>query len=177
MHERPDVAQFAPAGLFYDFAVDIHCDNPLLSAQQVGAMGCSAPTDAFPTYIGRRNVEGGPRFADFKHDTYRGVFGFRGDINDAWRYDVSYQYAEVDNNIRNSNYVDTANIVKALNVVNDPTLGVVCQSVVDGRDPSVRAVEHLPDRRRHAGGAAIHRGVVLRDQFHRPDGDDRLRTR
>ncbi len=108
----------------------------MLTAQQVGAMGCTAPTDAFPTYIGRRNVEGGPRRADIKHDNYRGVFGFKGDIDSAWRYDVSYQYAEVDNNIRNSNYINTANIGKALNVVNDPTLGVVCQSVVDGTDPS-----------------------------------------
>ncbi len=130
------VAQFAPAGLFYDFAVDIRCDNPLLTAQEVTAMGCTAPTDVFSPYIGRRNVEGGPRRADNKHDNYRGVFGFKGDINSAWRYDVSYQYAEVDNNIRNSNYVNTANIANALDVVNDPTLGVVCQSVVDGSDPS-----------------------------------------
>ena len=84
----------------------------------------------------RRNVEGGPRRADIKHDNYRGVFGLKGDIDSAWRYDVSYQYAEVDNNIRNSNYTNTANIANALNVVNDPTLGVVCQSVVDGTDPS-----------------------------------------
>ena len=130
------VAQFAPAGLFFDFAVDIRCDNPLLTAQEVGAMGCTAPTDVFSPYIGRRNVEGGPRRGDIKHDNYRGVFGFKGDINSAWRYDVSYQYAEVDNNIRNTNYTNTANIANALDVVNDPTLGIVCQSVVDGSDPT-----------------------------------------
>ncbi len=130
------VAQFAPAGLFYDFAVDIRCDNPLLTPQEVGAMGCTAPTDVFSPYIGRRNVEGGPRRGDIKHDNYRGVFGFKGDIDPVWRYDVSYQYAEVDNNIRNSNYTNTANIANALDVVNDPTLGIVCQSVVDGSDPT-----------------------------------------
>ncbi len=130
------VAQFAPAGMFFDFAVDISCGNPLLTPQEVTAMGCTSPADVFSPYIGRRNVEGGPRRADIKHDNYRGVFGLKGNVNDAWRYDVSYQYAEVDNSIRNTNYTNTANIAKALNVVNDPTLGIVCQSVVDGTDPS-----------------------------------------
>jgi outer membrane receptor protein involved in Fe transport len=135
------VAQFAPAGLFYDFPVDIGCDNPLLSAQQVSAMGCVAPTDVIDgVFIGRRNVEGGPRAADINHSSFRGVFGLNGDINDAWRYDVSYQYAEVDMSVRNSNYVDTGKIAKALDVVADPTPGVggapVCRSVVDGSDPN-----------------------------------------
>jgi iron complex outermembrane recepter protein len=135
MNDQSD-AQFAPAGLFFDFAVPIRCDNPLLTAQEVTAMGCTAPTDVFSPYIGRRNVEGGPRTADIKHDNYRGVFGLKGNIDSVWRYDASYQYAEVDNNIHNTNYVNTANISKALDVVNDPTLGIVCQSVVDGSDPS-----------------------------------------
>jgi len=135
------VAQFAPAGLFYDFPVDIGCDNPLLSGQQVSAMGCAAPTDVIDgVFIGRRNVEGGPRFADINHSSFRGVFGLAGDINDAWRYDVSYQYAEVDMSVRNSNYVDTAKIAKALDVVADPTPGAggapICQSALDGSDPN-----------------------------------------
>jgi outer membrane receptor protein involved in Fe transport len=130
------VAQFAPAGLFYDPVIDINCDNPLLSAQQTTAMGCASPDDVIDgVFIGRRNVEGGPRFADFNTSSYRGVFGFRGNINDAWRYDVSYQYAEVDLDIRNGNYVDTAKMVNSLNVVSDGAGGAVCQSVVDGSDP------------------------------------------
>jgi len=129
-------AQFAPAGLFYDFAVDIRCDNPLLSAQEVTAMGCAAPTDVIDgVYIGRRNVEGGPRFGDFTTETFRGVFGLKGDINEAWRYDVSYQYAQVDMHIRNGNYVSTAKIANALDVV-DVAGTPTCQSVVDGSDPS-----------------------------------------
>ena len=130
------VAQFAPSGLFFDFAVPIHCDNPLLTAQEVTAMGCTAPTDVFSPYIGRRNVEGGPRRGDIEHNNYRGVFGFSGQINDAWRYDMSYQYAEIDSTSHNTNYTNTAKIANALDVVNDPTLGVVCRSVVNGTDPS-----------------------------------------
>jgi iron complex outermembrane recepter protein len=131
------VAQFAPAGLFYDFGVDISCNNPLLSAQQVTAMGCAAPTDVIDgVYIGRRNVEGGPRAADINHSSFRGVFGLNGDINEAWSYDVSYQYAEVDMSVRNSNYVDTAKIANALDVVPDGAGGAECQSVADGSDPN-----------------------------------------
>jgi outer membrane receptor protein involved in Fe transport len=132
-------AQFAPAGLFYDFGVNIACNNPELSAQQVTAMGCASPADVIQgVYIGRRNVEGGPRFGDFNTQTYRGVFGFKGQINDAWRYDASYQYGEVDMHIRNGNYVSTAKIAKALDVSPDPAnpTQAICNSVLDGTDPS-----------------------------------------
>ena len=131
------VAQFAPAGLFFDFGVDIRCDNPLLSAQQTGVLGCTAPDDVIEdVYIGRRNVEGGPRFGDLRHTTYRGVFGLRGEINETWRYDMSYQYAEVDMRNRNGNYTSTARIANALNVLPDANGQPVCQSVVDGSDPA-----------------------------------------
>jgi iron complex outermembrane receptor protein len=128
-------AQFAPAGLFYSFGVDIHCDNPELSAQQQTAIGCTAPTDVQSNvFIGRRNIEGGPRFGDFTTETFRGVFGFKGDINEAWRYDASYQSAQVDLHIRNGNYVNNAKIAYALQVV-DVNGVPTCQAVVDGTDP------------------------------------------
>ena len=131
------VAQFAPAGLFYDFGVDISCNNPLLSAQQVAALSCAGPTDVIETvYIGRRNVEGGPRMADYNTSSFRGVFGLKGDINDAWRYDASYQYAEVNMSVRNANYVNTAKIALALDVVAGPGGVPTCTSVLDGSDPN-----------------------------------------
>ena len=125
------VAQFAPAGMFFDSGVSIPCYNPLLSAQQFAAMGCTSPDDVIPVYLGRRNVEGGPRAGDIRHSTYRGVLGLRGDINEAWRYDVSAQYAEVDMRQVNRNYTDTGKMQLALDV--DPS--GQCTSVVDGTDP------------------------------------------
>jgi outer membrane receptor protein involved in Fe transport len=72
----------------------------------------------------------------------------RGDINETWRYDVSWQYAEVDMRNRNGNYVDTAKIARALDVdiddrldedgnpVDPATFGtLVCASVIDESDP------------------------------------------
>src|SRR5688572_936356 len=126
------VAQFAPAGMFFDSGVTLPCSNPLISAQQATIMGCTGPDDVIPVYLGRRNVEGGPRNGDIRHSTYRGVVGLRGDISEAWRYDVSAQYAEVDMRQVNGNYTDTGKMQLGLQV--DPS--GQCTSVVDGSDPN-----------------------------------------
>src|SRR5262249_53347038 len=42
--------------------------------------------------LGRRNTEGGPRIADFKHISYRGVIGTKGDLSKVFSYDAYYQY-------------------------------------------------------------------------------------
>jgi hypothetical protein len=44
--------------------------------------------------IGRRNVEGGGRFDDLRHTSFRGVVGLRGDLADSWNYDVYGLYGE-----------------------------------------------------------------------------------
>ena len=48
----------------------------------------------FGVYIGKRNVEGGPRSSNFQHDAFRAVAGVRGAINDDWDYDASFLYGE-----------------------------------------------------------------------------------
>jgi outer membrane receptor protein involved in Fe transport len=119
------VAQFGPAGVFFSAFLDVNCGNPLLSDQQRTTVGCVGdPTDfstpgagglqTFDTLFGRRNVEGGPRQGDQRHSTYRILAGLRGDINDTWRYDASYQYAEVDMRNVNSAYVNVARAGEAL---------------------------------------------------------------
>ncbi len=117
--------QFGPAGIFYDDGMTVNCDNPLLSDQQRGAIGCSGD-DIVGVIFGRRNVEGGPRFGELKHDSFRGVFGARGEINDTWRYDVSYQYAEVNMNTRNGNYQDVRKSNIALKATTDADGNIVC---------------------------------------------------
>ena len=40
------IAQFAPAGFFFDYGVDIYCnENPYLSAQQIDALDCASEAD------------------------------------------------------------------------------------------------------------------------------------
>ena len=139
------VSQIAPSGAF--FVTDtIPCGNPLLSDQQFAAL-CGDfgldKTQVQDAFVGRRNVEGGPRQQDFRHTTYRGVFGVRGEITQDWHFDVSYQRSEVSMENTYLNDLSTTRIIRALNAVSRPVVGgavgeteTVCQSVVDGSDPT-----------------------------------------
>jgi iron complex outermembrane recepter protein len=101
-----------------------NCSNPLLSAQQLGVIGCTpaliaadtaAPGSALANIeIGRRNVEGGPRSAYYEHTNYRAVVGAKGDFADAWNYDAygSYYYTNFFNS--NNGYLNFQAIDNAL---------------------------------------------------------------
>jgi iron complex outermembrane recepter protein len=136
------VAQIAPSGLFFN-TNNVNCDNPLLSAQQVGILCQAGNTfvDAQGTtrgqvYIGRRNVEGGGRQDDLQHTTYRGVFGARGDVAKGLSYDAYYQYSRVNFAQTYRNDFSILRSGRAIDVVTDPTTGTpVCRSVLDGTDP------------------------------------------
>lgn len=136
------VAQIAPSGNF--FSTDsINCDNPLMSASQAAAIGCSpaeiAAGDSTTLYIGRRNVEGGGRRDNLGYTTYRGVVGIEGDLFNAdnWSYDLSAQYSQVSLTRSYENEFLTSRLTRALDVVTDPDTGAaVCRSVLDGSDPN-----------------------------------------
>ncbi len=132
------VAQIAPSGAFLGPIVTISCDNPLLSASQATAIGCTAPTDDIDMLIGRRNVEGGPRQDDIGYQTFRMVGGVRGDINDFWAYDAYASYSRVELQRVYRNDFSNSRLTRAFDVVDDPlNPGTpVCQSVVDGSDPN-----------------------------------------
>jgi outer membrane receptor protein involved in Fe transport len=133
MSDRSAIA-IAPSGAFrgggLDFGdVDVNCDNPLLSAQELGVLcGAAAGTSAIvPVQLGRRNLEGGPRTAAYDHENYRIVLGLKGDIGDAWRYDGygSYYYVSLFN--ANDGYLSLQGMQNALNVVGaaaNPTCAV-----------------------------------------------------
>ena len=133
------VSQIAPSGNFF-VTNTISCGNPFLSAQEFqqlcGQFG-KTTADVQNAYMGRRNVEGGDRQQDLRHTSFRGVFGLRGNINDTWRYDVYGQYAEVIMSNTYYNDLGTTKIKRALDAVVDPSTGnIVCQSVLDGSDPT-----------------------------------------
>ena len=141
------VAQIAPSGDFGN-TLTLPCDNPLLSAQQVGlictpantagqgtvtrADGTVVPLAAFQTY--RRNIEGGGRRDDQQHTDYRIVAGLKGDLNDAFSYDAYYQYGRVVYAETYFNDFSVTRLGRALDVTS--VAGVpTCASVVDGSDP------------------------------------------
>jgi len=113
----------------------------------------AAPIDFFDPLTGqthnnayfnllRRNVEGGPRIADFKHESYRGVLGVRGDLSKVWSYDSYFQYGRTNYTQVFKNEFSAARLNRALDVVTDtragsPTFGQpVCRSVLTGVDPA-----------------------------------------
>ena len=134
-------SQIAPTGNF--FATNtLNCDNPLVSASQLDAIGCTpamiAAGDSVNIYIARRNVEGGGRQDHLGYQTYRGVAGIRGDLFKApgWSYDLSASYSQVSLTRAYTNEFSITRLNRALNVVDDGTGNAVCASVLDGTDPN-----------------------------------------
>ncbi|WP_160735412.1 TonB-dependent receptor domain-containing protein [Altericroceibacterium endophyticum] len=158
-------AQIAPgaiAGGINGSSGGLNCDNALLSAQQqqflCGAAGLPTGSiyDANGAYIGpeavadgvlitRRNVEGGNRRDEIHHATFRMVGGVRGNINDAFTYDVSATYSKVNYDSRFYGNSNTDNVANALNAIVDQRPGsdtfgqVVCAinaDAISGNDDS-----------------------------------------
>lgn len=143
MNDRSET-YVAPSGLFLGgnpFAesggYQVNCNNPLLSAQQQGAMGCTPAMigagDSVDMLIGRRNVEGGGRGHWYEHENYRGVFGFKGDLNPSWSYDAYGSYYYTTLNTRETTYISNVRAQRALQVEN--VAGVpTCRTAIDGTD-------------------------------------------
>ncbi|MDH4385528.1 MAG: TonB-dependent receptor [Caulobacter sp.] len=132
------VAQIAPSGNFFSTST-INCGNPMLSASQSAAIGCTAGDIAADNtkdmYIARRNVEGGGRQDDLRYQSYRGVLGVRGQLSDVWSYDVAGQYSRVQLSRTYLNDFSITRLGRSLDVVSvggTPT----CRSVVNGTDPN-----------------------------------------
>ena len=141
MNDRSNSA-LAPSGLFQGGGTApgsggglfVNCGNPLLSAQETAALGCTAAQIASPNQsstanqvdliIGRRNIEGGPRTANYDHSNFRIVIGMKGDFADAWHYDAygSYYYTSLFN--ANGGYLSingTQNALLATGTAANPT--------------------------------------------------------
>ncbi len=121
-------AQIAPSGAFFGVRT-VNCDNPLLLANPaLAAAACQVPgatLGSLPTsvvgqpvnvdiLIGKRNVEGGPRFNDIGFNQFRIVTGMRGDISENWSYDVSAQFGKINVSNVYRNDVSDARINEAL---------------------------------------------------------------
>ncbi len=138
-------AQIAPAGNFFQTNT-INCDNPLLSPEQVQVICLNNGVDPAAAdladrnatlQIGRRNVEGGGRQNQTEHTSFRLVGGFRGDLDDAWSYDVYGQYAKVMYSDKAASFFNLDKVRNALEVRVDPNTGApACQVTIDGTDPS-----------------------------------------
>ncbi len=89
------VAQIAESGTFFNEQYDISIDSDMISETQrtqiMDAFGV-LPGEDFSVYIGKRNVEGGPRQSRLETNSQRLTLGTDGTIDDNWTYDVAFQF-------------------------------------------------------------------------------------
>lgn len=92
MNDRTD-AQIAESGTFFNEAYVLPVSQLNPSQQEFLNQEFGIPLDGdFATYIGKRNVEGGPRVSNLEHNSYRIVVGTEGEILDDWSYEFSINY-------------------------------------------------------------------------------------
>lgn len=105
MHDQTR-AQIAESGTFFAQGYRMDYNNPYMNESQFNTiqqgLGQTAD-DEFIMFIGKRNVEGGPRTDILEHNSFRIVTGMEGALNEAWSYDVSYQYGSTSSS---SSYVN-----------------------------------------------------------------------
>jgi len=88
-------AQIAESGTFFVEPYPLPLDNAYFPEAFRDSLRAIYPgEDDFGIYIGKRNVEGGPRHDTLQHDSFRAVAGVQGEIAGGWNYDVSYLYAQ-----------------------------------------------------------------------------------
>jgi iron complex outermembrane receptor protein len=150
MDDRSNTA-VAPAAAFFGAnpfdptlsgGYPVNCNNPLLSSQQQSILctpaqiaaananptaGCSLASpgllssNCVDLSIGRRNVEGTARMAEYEHENYRAVLGSKGDLldNGGLTYDFYGQYFYTTFTNNNLNYFNFNSIDNALQVYNN----------------------------------------------------------
>ena len=112
----PETAGGAP--LAYTNSANVASATPLFPYQM-------SSTGIGQILIGRRNVEGGPREDEYEHSAYRGVFGARGKITDAWTYDAYGLFSKTQSSDHHNNDTSTQRMQNALLAVSGPN-GPVC---------------------------------------------------
>jgi outer membrane receptor protein involved in Fe transport len=136
MHDQTNT-QVAPGGLFQGSgATDtggflVNCNNPLLSGQEQGALGCSAgdiSTGATKDIaFGRRNIEGGPRAFEYDHDNFRVVLGSKGELWGPFTYELYGSYYDTNVFVSNAGFLSIARTQNAL-LVGGTAANPVCQA-------------------------------------------------
>lgn len=92
--------QIAESGTFFNEEYDLPLSNSIFPANFRNSLATMWPgEDEFGLYVGKRNVEGGPRASNLSHDGFRIVTGLKGAINDDWDYDVSYLFGNTSSSI------------------------------------------------------------------------------
>jgi len=82
-----------------------------------------------------RNIEGGPRVSTFENSSWRAVFGFRGDINDDFSFDIFAQFSATEGTRISQNDLNYNRVQQALFIVDDGSGNPVCRDSSGGCVP------------------------------------------
>ena len=108
--------QIAESGTFYNDYYVLPLDNSLFPEVFRNSLRSLFPdSDLYEIYIGKRNVEGGPRASNASHEGFRIVTGLKGVITDNWDYELYYLYAGTSSSQEYINDLLAPNIAKAVN--------------------------------------------------------------
>lgn len=117
----------------------VNCNNPLLSAQQIGTIcGAAAGTGALAPLDLHYQFDNAAlnRTDRYNNLDQRFAGGIRGDFADAWHYDLGGVYSKFRRSqvlgLPNADYTKVNNSLNVVDVNGVPT----CASVVNGTDPS-----------------------------------------
>ena len=129
------LAQIAPSGAFLGTPFTVNCSNPFLSTSMVSTWCGGSTSGTTSLYIGRRNIEGGNRVDDLEHTDFNETIGAKGEINDNWSYNGSFQYGFSQLSETYLNDLSVTKINDALNVVmgpNGPECAVTAAGAANG---------------------------------------------
>jgi outer membrane receptor protein involved in Fe transport len=82
-----------------------------------------------------RNVEGGPRVSTYENSSWRAIFGFRGDINDDFAFDIFGQFSATEGTRISQNDLNYVRVQQALFIVDDGSGNPVCRDSSGGCVP------------------------------------------
>lgn len=117
----------------FDYGLFIPIDNPYIPASILAAAtapgGIANAIDG--VLVARDNFDLGYILRDIERETYRGVVGFRGDINDHLSYEASLNYGRtIENNNEINNRINERWFA-AIDAVRDTSGNIVCRSNLD----------------------------------------------
>jgi outer membrane receptor protein involved in Fe transport len=109
----------------FDYYILIPTDNPFIPA----AVASQLSPDGL--LLNRDNFDLGIRGDKIRRDLFRGVMGFKGDLSDTIKYELSYTYGQ--SKVRNTQLNNRFNdrYLAALDAVDDGNGNIVCRSNID----------------------------------------------
>jgi iron complex outermembrane recepter protein len=111
---RTNSVQIAESGTFFAQDLTLNCNDPLLGTACADLGINPATSGPLTVYVGRRNIEGGPRRTDTEDTTFRMVLGTEGAITDNWSYDASFLFAQTANDLQGFNDFLSSRVSQAL---------------------------------------------------------------